>query len=83
MIGKLFASVLGQRPVKLAGQSQRLLDQRRDNAFGVLVRNLDQHHVARMALNKRCNIAIPCPADQVALPMPWDRAIFNRCWSFR
>src|ERR1700692_1152003 len=82
MIGKLFASVPGQRPVKLAGQSQRLLDQRRDNAFGVLVRNLDQHHVARMALNKRCNIAIPCPADQAALPMAWDCTIFNRCWSF-
>src|SRR3984893_6099832 len=81
MVGKLFASVPGQRPVKFAGQSQRLLDQRRDNAFGVLVSNLDQHHVARMALEKRCNIAIPCPADQVTLPMAWDCTIFNRCWS--
>jgi hypothetical protein len=51
MVGKLLASVPGQRPVKLAGQSLRLLDQCRDDAFGVLVRNLEQNHVARMALN--------------------------------
>ena len=36
----------------------RLLDQCRDDAFGILVRYLDQHHVARMALDKRCDIAI-------------------------
>src|ERR1700688_2004659 len=82
MVGKLFASVPGQRPVKLARQSLRLLDQRRDDAFGVLVSNLDQHHISRMAFDKRCNIAISRPADQVALPMAWDCTIFNRCWSF-
>ena len=82
MVGKLFASVPGQRPVKLAWQSLRLLDQRRDDAFGVLVRDLDQHHVARMALDKRCDVAVPRPADQVALPMAWDRTIFDRRWSF-
>jgi len=47
----------------------RLFDERRDNAFGVLVRNLDQHHVARMALDKCCDIAVPRSADQVALPV--------------
>jgi hypothetical protein len=55
-----------------------LLDQRRDKAFGILVRNLDQHHVARMALDKRCYITIPRSTDQVALPMAWHRTIFNR-----
>jgi hypothetical protein len=40
MVGKLLASVPGQRPVKLARQSLRLLDQRRDDAFGVLVSTL-------------------------------------------
>ena len=35
MIGELFASVPGQRPVKFAGQSLRLLDERRDDAFGI------------------------------------------------
>src|SRR5258705_13461233 len=78
MVREFLASVPGQRPVKFAGQSLRLLDQCRDNAFRILVRNLDQHHVARMALDKRCNIAVSRPADQVALPMAGDRTIFDR-----
>ena len=78
MVCELLASVPGQRPVKFAGQSLRLLDQCRDNAFGILVRNLDQHHVARMALDKRCDITIARSTDQVALPMAWHRTIFNR-----
>src|SRR6478609_5130022 len=82
MVGKLFASVPGQRPVKLAGQSLRVLDQCRDDAFGVLVSNLDQHHVARMAFDKRCNIAVSRPADQIAFPMAGDRTIFDRWRSF-
>src|SRR5271165_4013466 len=55
---------------------------RRDDAFGILVRDLDQHHVARMALDKCCDIAVPRSANQVALPVAWDRTIFNRSWSF-
>jgi hypothetical protein len=43
---------------------------------------LDQHHVARMALDKCYDIAVPRSADQVALPVTWDRTIFNRCWPF-
>jgi hypothetical protein len=27
-------------------------------------------------------IAVPRSANQVALPVAWDRTIFNRCWSF-
>src|SRR5260370_11962413 len=52
MVCELLASVPGQRPVKFAGQSLRLLDHCRDNAFGILVRHLDQHHGDRMWLDK-------------------------------
>ena len=31
-----------------------------------------------MAFDKRCNIAIFRPTDQIALPMAWHRTIFNR-----
>src|SRR3981189_1123807 len=82
MVGKLLAPVPGQRPVKLAGQSLRLLDQRRDDALGGLVSNLDKHTVARMALDKCCNIAISRPTDQIAFPMARDRTIFDRRRSF-
>src|SRR5258705_13417774 len=81
MIGELFASVPGQRPVEFTGQSLRLFDQRRDDAFSILVSDLDQHHVARMTLDKRCALAVPGPADQVALPMARPGAIFNGCRS--
>ena len=82
MIGELFASIPGQRSVKFTGQPLRLFDQRRDDAFSILVRDLDQHHVARMTFDKRCDIAVPGPADQVALPMARHGAIFNGCGSF-
>src|SRR5258705_13794192 len=62
----------------LIKQSLRLLDQCRENAFGILVRNLDQPYVARMALVKRCDITIPRATDQVALPMARYRTISNR-----
>lgn len=39
MIGELIASVPGQRSGKFAGQSLRLLDERGDDAFGILVRD--------------------------------------------
>src|ERR1700749_4604718 len=35
-----------------------------------------------MALDKCCDIAVPRSANQVALPVAWDRTIFNRCRSF-
>jgi hypothetical protein len=56
------ADVPDQRSVEFTGQSLRLFNQRRDDAFGILVRDLDQHHVARMTLDERCNIAVPGPA---------------------
>jgi hypothetical protein len=63
VIGELFASVPGQQSVESTGQSLRLFDQRRDDTFSILVRDLDQHHVAQMTLDKRCDIAVPGPAD--------------------
>jgi hypothetical protein len=82
MIEELFATVPGQRPVKVTGQSLRLFDQRRDDAFSILVRDLDQAsrsaNDAAQALRHRC----PGPADQVALPMAWHGANFNRYRSF-
>ena len=35
-----------------------------------------------MALDKCRDIAVPRSANQVALPVAWDRPILNRCRSF-
>jgi hypothetical protein len=35
-----------------------------------------------MALDQCCDIAVPRSANQVALPVAWNRTIFNRCRSF-
>jgi hypothetical protein len=35
-----------------------------------------------MALDKRWDVAVPRPADQVGLPIARHRTIFNRGWSF-
>ena len=34
-----------------------------------------------MTLDKCCDIAVPRSANQVALPVAWDRTIFTRCRS--
>src|SRR6478672_12867948 len=69
MIGEFFSSIPGQRSVKFTGQPLRLFDQRRDDAFSILVRDLDQHHVARMTFDKRCDIAVPDPP--IRSPSQW------------
>jgi crotonobetainyl-CoA:carnitine CoA-transferase CaiB-like acyl-CoA transferase len=66
MIGELFASVPGQRPVKFTGQSLRLFDQRRNDAFSILVCDLDQHHVAR--IEQRAGIDIESIMDANSVP---------------
>lgn len=44
-----------------------MLDEGGDDAFGVLVGNLDQHDVSRVALDQRRHIAVLGPTDEVAL----------------
>ena len=78
VVGKLLAAVPGERLIELAGQFAGLFDQRRNDAGGILVGDFDQHHVARMAFNKRRDIAIPRSTYEVTLPMAWHRPIFNR-----
>ena len=77
VIGEFFASVPGQGLVEFAGQSLRLFDQCRDDAFGVFVGDLDQHHVARVALDQRGDIAVLRSADQVTLPVAGNGAILD------
>lgn len=49
----------------------------RDNALGVLVVDLCEHHKAGMALDERGDVAVVGAHNQVALPMPWHGAILN------
>jgi len=66
VIGKLLATIPGQRLIEFAGEVLRVLDQGGDNAFGVLVGDLDQHEGAGMALDQRRHIAVLGPTDEVA-----------------
>ena len=51
MVGPFLAPVLGQGPIEFGGQFPRLFDQGCDDAFGVLVVDLDQHDVTRVAFD--------------------------------
>src|SRR5579859_1108058 len=53
-------------------QAQQSAISRRDGARGLNEYPLDEC----------CDIAVPRSANQVALPVAWDRTIFNRCRSF-
>ena len=77
MVGQFLAAIPGEGFVKLTRQPSGLFDQRRDDAFGVFVGNLDQHHIPGMALDQRGDVAVLRPADQVALPVPRDGTVFD------
>jgi hypothetical protein len=49
----------------------------RDDALGVFVGNIYQHHIPRMSLNKRCDVAVLRPADQVAFPVSRNSTVFD------
>jgi len=51
-----------------------------DDAFGVLVGNLDQHDVSRVTFDQRRHIAVLGPADEIAFPMTGNSSIFDGGW---
>ena len=79
VVGQFLAAVPGERLIELARQFAGLFDQRRDDAGGIRIGDLDQHHVARLALDQRRDVAAPRASDEVALPMSGDGAILDRC----
>ena len=77
MVGKFLAAVPGQRPAEFARQGAGLLDQRCNDRVGLLVGDLGQDHVARLALDQGHDMAAARARDQVAFPMPRHRAILR------
>jgi hypothetical protein len=57
-----------------------VLDEGGDDAFGVLVGNLDRHEVSRVTLDRRRHIAVLGPTDEVAFPMSGNSSIFDGGW---
>ena len=66
-----------ERAVQLFWQLARLLYQCLNDAVAVLVATLCQHHKAGVALDDCGNEAVSRARDQIALPMPWYRTVFN------
>ena len=82
VVGKLLAPVPGQRPADVSGQLARLPDQRRDDGRGLLVRDLGQDHVARLALDQRHDMAAARSRDKIAFPVPGHGAVLDAGRSF-
>ena len=82
MIGKLLAPIPGQGLIEFAGQLFRVFDQGGDDAFGGVVGDLDQHHVARMPLDQSGDVAVAGAAHEVAFPVAGDGAIFDGSGAF-
>ncbi len=78
MIGHFLAAVPGKRLVEFARQALRLPDQRRHDAPCILVGDLDQHHIARMPFDERCDVAVLRAADQIAFPVTGNGAVLDR-----
>lgn len=48
----------------------------------IFVRALDQHHIARMPLAQRRNLAVSITEQQVVFPMAWSCTNFYAGWAF-
>lgn len=55
-----------------------MLDQGIDHRLGVLAVDLGEHHVARVALYERCELAIVATEQQIAFSVTRHGPVFNR-----
>jgi hypothetical protein len=81
MIRKFTAAVPSQRASQLRWKFADVFTQRTDNTVRIPAANFDQHSETRMALDKRCNVAVTGTRQQVAFPVPWYCAILNLGWA--
>jgi hypothetical protein len=56
--------------------------QRGDDRRGVFAGHFDQEGETRMSFHQRCDVIVFGSAEQIALRMTGDGAIFNFCGSF-
>ena len=59
-----------------------MFSERGDHGRGVLARNLEKHHKAGMALDKRRDVRVVCSAEKVSFPVAWHSAIVSLGWPF-
>src|ERR1039458_3972889 len=78
MIGHLGTPVPRQRFVEFLRQLVSVLDQSIGERLGVFAGDLYQHYVAGMTFHEGRNLATTGSTQQIALPVTWDRSIFNR-----
>ena len=74
----LRASIPGERFVELLRQLASVLDERVDDRLRVFAFQLHQHHVSRLALDQRRDLAVAAAEDQVSFPMTGHRPILDR-----
>ena len=68
MICQFFSAIPSQGFVEFPWQPPGLFDQPRDNAFGVLIGDFNQHDVARLAFDQGGDVAVFGAADQITFP---------------
>ena len=73
----LGAPAPGQGLVKLLWQLAGMLDERVDDRLRVFAIELHQHHVARLTLDQRRDLAVATAKDQITFPMPRHSSVFN------
>ena len=56
--------------------------QRGSYGVRVFVHEFDQHHIARMPLDQRRNLAVSITEPQGAFPMAWNCTNFYAGWAF-
>jgi hypothetical protein len=60
----------------------RVPTQRGDDCRCVFAGHFDQDGKTRMSFHQGCDVTVPGAAEQIALPMPGNGAVFNFCRPF-
>jgi hypothetical protein len=82
MLSHLQPSVPGQGSSQGCGEFRNLPGQRGDDGRCVLTAHFDQDGETRMPFHQGGDVTVLDAAEQIALPMTSDGAVFNLCGSF-
>jgi hypothetical protein len=82
VFGHLQPSVPGQRAPQGHGELTNLPAQRGDDRRCVFAGHFDQDSKTRMSFHQGCDVTVAGAAEQIALPMTGNGAVFNFCRSF-
>src|SRR5277367_1091341 len=82
VLGHLVSPIPRQRSAQRRGEFTNVPAQCGDDHRRLFTGYLDQRCEARMPFHQCHDVTVLCAADEIALPVTWDRSVLDLRWSF-